>query len=292
MRNIVRLTRPTQWIKNTFVLLPVFFGGGLLDFAGVYAAVVTCVAYCFTASSVYCFNDIIDAEADKRHPVKCHRPIASGAISRRSACALMLAMLLLAVSTTAMLGDKALSVGCVLAVYYVLNLAYCAKLKQYAIIDVSVVAFGFVLRLFAGGTAADIALSHWIVLMTFLLTLFLSLAKRRDDVLRMEQTGEPPRKNTIRYSLTFINEAMTITASVTLVCYIMYTVSKEVTTAMHTDKLYVTSLFVVLGLLRYMQITIVDRKSGNPTRVILHDRFLQVVVLAWVLSFLFIIYVM
>lgn len=292
MRNIMRLTRPTQWIKNAFVLLPAFFGGGLFDPAGLYATLLTCVAYCFTASSVYCFNDVIDAEADKHHPVKCRRPIASGAMSRRSACVLMLAMLLLAIATIVMLGDKALSVGCVLAVYYVLNLAYCAKLKQYAIIDVSVVAFGFVLRLFAGGTAADITLSHWIVLMTFLLTLFLSLAKRRDDVLCMEQTGEPPRKNTIRYSLMFINEAMTITASVTLVCYIMYTVSREVTAAMHTDKLYVTSLFVLLGLLRYLQITIVDKKSGNPTRVILHDRFLQVVVLAWVSAFLFIIYVM
>ena len=292
MRNIVRLTRPAQWIKNGFVLLPVFFGGGLFDPAGIYAAVVTCVAYCFTASSVYCFNDIIDAEADKHHPVKCQRPIASGAVSMRSAYVLMFVMLLLGVATLFMLGDKVLPVGCVLVVYYVLNLAYCAKLKQYAIIDVCVVAFGFVLRLVAGGTAADIALSHWIVLMTFLLTLFLSLAKRRDDVLRMEQTGEPPRKNTIRYSLTFINEAMTITASVTLVCYIMYTVSKEVTAAMHTDKLYVTSFLVLLGLLRYLQITIVDKKSGNPTRVILHDRFMQIVVLAWILSFLFVIYVM
>ena len=128
--------------------------------------------------------------------------------------------------------------------------------------------------------------------MTFLLTLFLSFAKRRDDVLRMQQTGEAPRKNTIRYNLTFINQAITITASVTLVCYIMYTISPEVVARVGTDYLYLTSIYVLLGLLRYIQITVVDEQSGDPTKMMLKDRFTQLIVLLWGLTFLVLIYIL
>ena len=164
------------------------------------------------------------------------------------------------------------------------------RLKQYAILDVCIVALGFVLRIFVGGIATSVVLSKWIVLMTFLLTLFLSFAKRRDDVVRMNDTGEAPRKNTIRYNLTFINQAITIAASVTLVCYIMYTVSPEVVERFHTDKLYLTSVFVLLGLLRYIQLAVVDKRSGDPTKVMLKDLFIQLIVLLWCLSFFIIIY--
>jgi 4-hydroxybenzoate polyprenyltransferase len=190
------------------------------------------------------------------------------------------------------LPDNHLPTGAAIAAYYVLNLLYCYRLKEYAIIDVCIIASGFVLRILAGGMATDIVLSNWLVLTTFLLTLFLSFAKRRDDVLRMNQTGEPPRKNTIRYNLTFINQAVTITASVTLVCYVMYTVSPEVASNFHTQYLYLTSIFVVVGLLRYLQITVVDEKSGDPTKVVLHDRFTQLVIVGWVVTFLFIIYIL
>lgn len=292
MNNILRLIRPQQWLKNVFVLLPMFFGGSLLDAEDIFASLLTFVAYSFVASSVYCFNDINDLEADRRHPVKRHRPIASGALSVRTAWLLMALMLALAAITTALIGDRhAMKVGGVLAFYYVMNLAYCARLKQYAIVDVCIVAFGFVLRVLAGGFATDVVLSKWLVMMTFLLTLFLSFAKRRDDVVRMNETGEPPRKNTIRYNLTFINQAITVTAAVTLVCYIMYTVSPEVTARFHSDMLYLTSVFVLLGLLRYMQITVVDKKSGDPTKMMLSDRFTQLVVAAWALTFVVLIYV-
>ena len=134
-------------------------------------------------------------------------------------------------------------------------------------------------------------LSKWIVLMTFLLTLFLSLAKRRDDVLRMDRTGMAPRRNTSRYNLTFMNQAITITATVTIVCYVMYTVSPEAAAVMQTDYLYLSSVFVIIGLLRYIQIAVVDEKSGDPTAIALHDRFIQVVVACWGLSFFTIIYI-
>jgi magnesium-transporting ATPase (P-type) len=134
-------------------------------------------------------------------------------------------------------------------------------------------------------------ISHWLVMMTFLLTLFLGIAKRRDDVLKMMSTGIAPRHNTKRYNLTFVNNAITITASVMLVCYIMYTVSPEVTENFHTRYLYLTSIFVLIGLLRYMQLAVVDEKTGDPTKILLHDRFTQLVVAAWGLTFLIIIYV-
>ena len=290
---LIKLIRPKQWVKNVFVLIPLFFGGELLNPHAVTTALLTFVSFCFAASSIYCLNDIVDVEADRRHPVKCKRPVAAGIVTVTQAWLLMVGFIVAAVAislfavTTLGVDWKTLAV---VIFYWLLNIAYCTRLKQYAIIDVCVVAFGFVLRIFAGGQATDVVLSKWLVLMTFLLTLFLSFAKRRDDVLRMEETGEAPRRNTIRYNMTFINQAITITAAVTLVCYIMYTVSPEVIARVHTEYVYLTTVFVLLGLLRYIQLAVVDKRSGDPTKVILRDRFIQLIVLAWGLSFLIIIY--
>ena len=292
IRSILQLIRPKQWIKNMFVFIPMFFAGELFQLHSLCMGIITFVAFSFVASSIYCYNDIVDVDADRRHPVKCHRPVASGAVSVRLAYMLMALMLVLSVATVLLLPPEVMAnVLAVVLFYYVLNLSYCSKLKQYAILDVCIVAFGFVLRILAGGFACEVALSNWIVIMTFLLTLFMSFAKRRDDVLRMNETGEAPRKNTVRYNLTFINQAITITASVTLVCYIMYTVSPEVAERFDTPYLYLTFVFVLLGLLRYIQIAVVDKKSGDPTKVILHDHFSQIIVVAWILSFLLMIYV-
>ncbi|MBR1463506.1 MAG: decaprenyl-phosphate phosphoribosyltransferase [Prevotella sp.] len=288
---ILKLIRPKQWLKNVFVFVPMFFGGSLLDSVDVIASVIVFFAFSFIASSVYCFNDIVDLEADRQHPVKCKRAIASGDVSVTQAYAIMALMLVLSLLTLLLLRVNRVEVMMVILAYYLLNLGYCARLKQYAILDVCIIAFGFVLRLLAGGLATEIVLSKWIVMMTFLITLFLSFAKRRDDVLRMNETGEAPRKNTIRYNLTFINQSITITASVTLVCYIMYTVSPVVVSRVHTDYLYLTSIFVIIGLLRYIQIAVVDEKSGDPTKVMLRDRFMQLIVFLWAVSFLFIIYI-
>ncbi|WP_449015869.1 decaprenyl-phosphate phosphoribosyltransferase [Prevotella sp.] len=292
MKNLICLIRPHQWVKNLVVLLPVFFGGALLHIESVYAGLVTALCFSFAASSIYCLNDIVDVEDDRQHPVKCHRPMASGAISIPQGYTLMFLMFILSMLSTFLLCQSQLETASVILFYWLLNIAYCLKLKQYAIIDVCVVSFGFVLRILAGGYATSIHLSKWIVLMTFLLMLFLSFAKRRDDVVRMNETGHAPRQNTIRYNLTFINQAITITSSVTLVCYIMYTVSPETIQNFHTDYLYLTSVFVLVGLLRYIQIAVVDKRSGDPTKVMLHDRFMQFVVLAFGLAFLFIIYVL
>lgn len=291
-KDIIRIMRPKQWLKNIFVFVPAFFAGNIADISIIAAGIMAFFAFSFAASAIYCLNDIIDVEADRRHPVKRSRPIASGAVTVTAAAWLMAFLLGASALLLFLLGAECRAVGGVILFYVLLNVAYCLWIKQFAIVDVCVIASGFVLRLLAGGFATDVMLSKWIVLMTFLLTLFLSFAKRRDDVIRMNETGEPPRKNTVRYNLTFINQAVTITATVTLVCYIMYTVSPEVGERTHTPYLYLTTVFVILGLLRYMQITVVDERSGEPTKVMLRDRFMQVVVLLWALSFFFIIYIM
>ena len=287
---VIRIVRPRQWVKNFFVFIPLFFGGQMSNTALLLDALTTFIAFSLAASSIYCLNDIVDVEADRQHPVKCHRPIASGQVSVSAAYALMAIMLILSMTVCPMLKGRSMAVGAVVLGYWIMNIANCVWLKNFAIIDVCLIAFGFVLRILAGGLATGIEPSNWLVLMTFLLTLFLSFAKRRDDVLRMEATGKPPRKNTIRYNLTFINQAITISASITLVCYIMYTVSPEVTARFNSHYIYLTTIFVLVGLLRYIQIAVVDKQSGDPTKVILRDRFTQLVVLAWMVSFLFIIY--
>ena len=184
-----------------------------------------------------------------------------------------------------------LGASAVIFTYFVLDIAYCRLLKHFAIVDVCVLSFGFVLRIMAGGYATDIVPSQWLVLMTFLLTLFMAFAKRRDDVVRMNKTGEAPRHNTHRYNMTFINQTLTVNASVMLVCYVMYTMSPEVTSRTNFSYVYLTTIFVILGILRYMQLTSVDHKSGDPTKLLYDDRFLQIVIAMWLLSYLVLIYV-
>ena len=290
IRHIIKVARPTHWIKNIFVFLPVFFGGALLNSTEVVAAALTFMSFSLAASAIYCLNDIIDVDADRAHPVKCKRPIASGSITIPQAYGMMTVSLLLSILLMFLLPEGHAKSILVIIAYFVINVAYCLRLKEYAIIDVCIIASGFVLRILAGGYATGVHLSKWIVLMTFLLSLFLAFAKRRDDVLRMNTTGRAPRKNTSRYNLTFINQAITITGSVMVVCYVMYTVSPEIIAQFATDKLYLTSILVILAILRYLQISVVDEKSGDPVKVALSDRATQLILLAWLLSFLIIIY--
>lgn len=291
MKHIIRLTRPYQWAKNIFILLPMFFGGALTDAETAQYGLMAFFAFCFTASAIYCYNDIIDVEDDRKHSEKCRRPIASGAISIPQGYAIMALMMALSAVIIALMGDRALLTGGVILTYFILDILYCRLLKRHAIVDVCVLSFGFVLRILAGGFATNITPSNWLVMMTFLLTLFLAFAKRRDDVVRMMKTGEAPRHNTERYNLTFINQAVTITASVTVVSYIMYTISPAVIERTGSEYVYLTSVFVILGLLRYMQRTLVDEKSGDPTKMLYSDHFLQLVIAMWFMAYLIIIYI-
>jgi len=155
---------------------------------------------------------------------------------------------------------------------------------------VIVISVGFVLRILVGGTATGIWLSEWIIMMTFLLALFLAFAKRRDDVILYQNTGVLPRKNTNRYNLDFMNQVMMIVSTITIIAYIMYTLSPDVIERFHNRHIYITAVFVLVGIIRYLQVTIVDLKSGNPTTILLKDRFIQFCIAGWIVSFLIIIY--
>lgn len=291
MKSLITLMRPWQWIKNGFVFAPLFFSGHIADISLLGYAVVAFICFSLACSGIYCFNDICDVESDRIHPVKKTRPIASGKVSIRNAYIISI----LSIATSYIIvctlpGDARTGLCSVLTVYVVLNIAYCLWLKYRALIDIFIISTGFVLRLIAGASVTMITLSHWIVIMTFLLALFLSLAKRRDDVVIMENTGLTTRKNIVGYNLVFMNQAISIVAAMTMVAYLLYTVSPDVTARIGSDNLYYTSVFVLLGILRYLQLTIVDVRSGSPTKVLLTDRYTQLCVAAWGITFAVIIY--
>ena len=291
---LFQLLRPHQWLKNLFVFTPLFFDRHATEWNYVWPCIQTYIAFCLTASGIYCFNDVYDAEADRRHPTKCMRPIASGALSVQVAYATMavlwfLAFVLLVCGNFQSDGTSISLIG-IFLFYIAMNLAYCVKLKQVALLDVFIIATGFVLRVVVGGMATGIILSHWIVLTTFLLALFLAVAKRRDDVVIYEALGVKPRRNINRYNLDFLNQSIGILGSITIMCYILYTVSEEVVERIGSCYLYATSLFVMAGILRYMQLTLVDGKSGSPTRVLLKDPFIQLCIIGWVGMFAIILY--
>ncbi|WP_257874476.1 UbiA prenyltransferase family protein [Helicobacter sp. 11S03491-1] len=177
-----------------------------------------------------------------------------------------------------------------ISLYILINLFYTFKLKHIPILDIFIIASGFVIRLFVGAIAIGVGLSEWIIVMTFLLALFLALAKRRDDLILHESNGKKMRKVMDGYNKQFLDIAISISASVVMIAYILWSVSSEVKARLHSDYLYLTSIFVLAGIFRYMQIIFVDQKSGSPTKIILKDRFLQIVVIAWLLSLVVLIY--
>jgi 4-hydroxybenzoate polyprenyltransferase len=286
-KNFVVLVRPHQYIKNLFILSPLFFALKIVEPLRLANAAMAFVAFSLAASAIYVFNDYIDIEDDKRHPQKKHRPLATGAISRSHATIIM--SLLLFIGSALMVSVSPKATG-ILFAYVIMNIAYSLYLKHVAILDVTIIAIGFVLRLFIGSVVTNIPLSMWIVLMTFLLALFMALAKRRDDVLIYLDTGNKMRRVINGYNLRLLDTAMAIMASVVIIAYTIYTTSPEVTLRMNSQYLYLTSLFVILGILRYLQIALVGQNSGSPTKIVLKDRFMQMVLMGWVFTFAWIIY--
>lgn len=287
IKNYLLLIRSHQWIKNIFIFLPLFFGLKISNTALLYKTFLAFISFCLIASSSYIFNDFHDIDSDKKHPEKNKRPLASGKISKKSAATLMICLLSAGLGMSYLISY---SIFFLLVLYLSLSISYTLKLKHIAIIDVLIIAMGFVLRLFIGSVAGDTKLSMWIIIMTFLLALFLALAKRRDDVLISLADGNKTRKSMDGYNIEFLNSSMMVMASVMLVSYILYTTSIDVRLRVHSDNLYLTVIFVILGILRYMQIVFVEKNSGSPTYIMLKDKFMQLCVLGWFVTFGIIIY--
>jgi decaprenyl-phosphate phosphoribosyltransferase len=283
----LKLFRVHQWSKNLFIFLPAFFALKLYQPAVINNCLLAFFGFSFLASAVYVFNDMLDIEEDKIHPKKRNRPLASGAVTVKEGIALIVVLLIASILIFILLGNTVASI--VAGVYLVQNILYTIKLKHVSLLDVMLISTGFVLRILIGGAATNTVLSHWIILMTLVLALFLALAKRRDDVYIYVKTEQKARKNLEGYNLDFLNVAITVMATVVIVCYIMYCTSPEITSRFGGNT-YLTSFFVILGILRYLQLTFVWLISGSPTMVLLKNRFLQVIILGWIVSFFLIIY--
>jgi 4-hydroxybenzoate polyprenyltransferase len=232
-------------------------------------------------------NDCLDVARDREHPLKKGRPIASGLVSVRVATALCASLI---AAGALLISSISIQAAGILGTYVLLNIAYSFLLKHIAILDVVIIATGFVLRLFVGSAVTGIDLSMWIVVITFLFALFLALAKRRNDVLLFLNTGARTREVIDGYNLRFLDTAMAIMASVVIVSYILYTTSPEVIENIHNNYLYLTALFVILGILRYMQIAFVNEDSGSPTEILWKDRVIQINLLCWVFVFAWMLY--
>jgi 4-hydroxybenzoate polyprenyltransferase len=282
---IFRLIRPRQWVKNAFVVAPLFFTPEAMTTRGIVAVAIAVAAFCCVASAVYVINDWADREADRQHPVKRTRPLAAGTVSLQAAAVTIAVLLAAAIALATQLPVRFAYVA---AAYFVLNVAYSQFLKHVSLLDVLIISVGFVLRIMAGSAAIGVETTVWIMVCAFLLALFMALAKRRDDLVKaMSATHRSSLKG---YNLAFIDQSLTMIMGALLVSYLIYTTDSSVIAKFGTNKLYLTAPFVAAGVLRYLQITLVEEASGSPTDVVLTDKFLIATVAGWVATFAILIY--
>ena len=288
-KSILKLIRVKQWVKNLFLFIPSFFAGHIFYYQELFQVLLGAIAFSFVASGVYVINDYRDRDVDRLHPVKRFRPLASGDVKLPLAWFLMVSLIAGGLFMALKIDTNFFYL---LSAYLLLNLGYSLGLKHIPILDLFIVALGFQIRIFSGGVIANVPITHWLSLMIFLLALFLILAKRRDDILLNAKNKNGPviRKSTKKYNLVYINSCITLLSAVMIVAYIMYTVSPEVTERFHSDYLFVTTAFVIAGMMRYLQIVFVEKKSGSPTNIFIKDKFILSTIAGWILAFYLIIY--
>ena len=272
----IRLARPHHWVKNGFVFLPLFFTPILLNINNFVMVALAALAFSFISSSIYIFNDYCDRDSDKKHPVKKHRPIASGDVSPQAALAMHIIFLGAGLYGACALGEKFFHIA---AGYFVLNFFYSLKLKSIPIVDVMCIATGFILRVLGGAAVAHIDASKWILICTGLLSLFLAFAKRRDDL--VQDMGSDHRKSLDGYNKAFLDVVLPVILTTLLMAYLMFTIDVNAPLRAYSDDLYLTVPFVVFGILRYLQLIYVEENAGNPTRILLSDKQIMTTVVGW-----------
>jgi decaprenyl-phosphate phosphoribosyltransferase len=289
MKYYLQLLRPKDWAKNLFLIVPSFFAGQFFVPSRLPQILEGFIAFCFFASSIYIINDYRDIEDDRKHPVKCNRPLASGKVKKGIALYICLCLLVLG-CILGWLADSHFLFLFILGLYFVINLFYSFGLKNIAILDILILSSGFVLRVKGGAVISKVDTSEWLIIMTFLLSLFMAIAKRRDDLLLKGATGTDMRKSAKGYNLEFLNTLLGLSSAIIIVAYINYTVSPITVMRLGTYRLYYSSLFVIAGLMRYLQITFVFKKSGSPTEILYKDFFIQITLALWVISIYVILY--
>ena len=285
MPPLLVLLRPQQWVKNAFVVAPLFFTPGMLTPHNLLQVALGFASFCLLASAVYVLNDSMDRTADRLHPEKRLRPLAAGTVSPAQALLLLLLLGAGGLAVAVALGRGFLEIA---LLYLGLNIAYSTWLKRVSIVDVMLVATGYVLRIYAGAALIGVTASVWIIVCAGLVALFIALAKRRDDVVRA--LGSAHRSALAGYTKPFLDAAIGIVLGGLVVSYIIYTTDQTVMQRFGTERLYLTTPFVIMGVLRYLQIALVEERSGSPTTIVLTDRFLILCVLGWIACFAALIY--
>lgn len=284
---MVRLARPHQWIKNTLVLAALIFGQRLFVLNDVVLAVVAFVAFCALSSAGYVLNDIADRDADRLNPEKCDRPLARGDLTVAAASREAIALAAIAAVLSIALGKEFIGIA---VLYAALQFAYSLWAKHQVIIDAIAVAIGFVLRAFAGGVAIQVEVSPWLVFITFVLALFLVLARRRHELIVLGDEAVAHRSALSQYSVRLVDQMISIVAGATLVSYMIYTASAEVEAKLGTHHLYLTVPFVAFGILRYLYLIDERNEGGDPARALLRDRPLMIAVALWILTDIALLY--
>lgn len=283
----IRLFRLHHWIKNFFLFIPVFFAVEFFNTQKLIHTLIGFIAFGFAASAIYIFNDIRDIEEDRVHPRKSSRPLASGEVAVNTGYILLVISGIVSFIVAYLLG---IEFAIVLLIYVVLNIGYSLGLKNRSILDILILASGFELRVIAGGVAADVHMTQWLMVMIFLLALFLAIAKRREDVRLYIKDGSVTRKSSAGYNIEFLNASLIFSASIIVVAYIMYCLTSEVAIALNSQYLVGTTVFVLAGLMRYLQIALVENNAGSPTKIIYTDKFVIITILAWMITFFVILY--
>lgn len=260
---LAALLRPHQWVKNVFVFAPLVFAGLLTHRESLERSLGAFVVFCAASSAVYVLNDIRDREEDRRHPLKRHRPLAAGSVGLGAATAMLLVLALGALAGAALLGRGMLAV---VGGYLMLNLLYSAALKHVVILDVMLVAVGFVLRVLGGSQAVGVGLSSWLLLCTIFVALFLVVSKRRHELLLLEASAAEQRKVLSHYSPGFLDQMTSVVTASTVVCYALYTVERRESAA-----LVYTVPFVLFGIFRYLYLTYQRPDQRSPTEAIVRD---------------------
>ena len=284
---IFKSLRPGQWVKNILVFAPLVFAQQAFDQHAATRSLAAFALFCLASGAVYLVNDLLDRASDRRHPVKCRRPIASGALSP-AAAAVTAAVLATAVLLAAALLDR--RVAFVLGIYLLVNLLYSRVLKNLVILDVMTIATGFVLRVVAGGLAVGVALSSWLLLCTSLLALFLGFGKRRHELELLQADASSHRPILLNYSPYFLDQLIAVVTTSTLVSYSLYTMDPSVHQKLGTPYLPLTIPFVLYGIFRYLYLIHQEKEGGDPSQLILGDRPLLVNVLLWAATAFTILY--
>ncbi len=285
--DIIRLMRPTQWLKNGIILLPLIFAGEVNHFRQVERAFLALVLFCLLSSAVYIINDMMDREQDRQHPLKKNRPLASGAVSMTAA-----GFLAAVLTVAGLLGSWWLNAGVFLAaaIFLGVNILYSVVLKNVVIIDAMTVAVSFIVRAYAGALAVDVPASKWLIIMTLLLALFLAFGKRRHELVLLESGAIAHRKILGKYSPYLLDQCIGVTTASVVVMYMLYTFSTEVAEKLGTENLYFTTPFVIYGIFRYLYLIHKEEKGGSPTSILINDRPILVTVVLWLLTAIIILY--